>query len=134
MDTGLSDHSSLEGHWADHPDRTVPALPVVVQLNVLEHLSPHRVPRLESLAMYGLDLEAVEEALGARIVVAIALCAHAALEFMPSQQRLVQRRAILAPAVGVDDHALGHLTAPQRHQEGVGGYIESERGLKHSKT
>ncbi len=38
MDTGLSDHSSLEGLWADHPDRAVSALPVVVQLNLLEHL------------------------------------------------------------------------------------------------
>ena len=39
--------------------------------------------------MNGLNLEAVEEALGARIVIAIALCSHAALEFVAGQQRLV---------------------------------------------
>lgn len=45
MDVDLSDHLGLEGPWADPPDSTVSALPVVVQLNVLEHLSPHR-PRI----------------------------------------------------------------------------------------
>jgi aspartate racemase len=29
VDTGLSDHSGLEGLWADHPDGTVPALEVI---------------------------------------------------------------------------------------------------------
>lgn len=89
MDTDLSDHSGFEGLRADHPDCTVPALPVVVQLNILEYLSSHGVPGLESLAMDGFNLEAVEEALGARIVIAIALGAHAALEFVAGQQRLV---------------------------------------------
>lgn len=89
MDTNLSDHSGLEGLRADHPDRTVPALPVVVHLDVLEHLPPHSVPGLESLAMDRLDLEAMEEALGTGIVVAVALGTHAALEIVPGQQRLV---------------------------------------------
>lgn len=94
-------------------------MPVVVQFNVLEHLSPHGFPRFESLAMDGFDLEAVKETLGARIVVAVALGAHAALEFVAGQQRLVQRRIILAPAVGVNDHALGHLAVPQGHLQGI---------------
>jgi len=89
VDADLSDHSGFEGLRADHPDCTVSALPVVVQLNIREYLSSHGVPRLESLTMNGLNLEAVEEALGARIVIAIALCSHAALEFVAGQQRLV---------------------------------------------
>ena len=69
--------------------------------------------------MDGLDLEAVEEALGKGIVVAVALGAHAALELVAGQQRLIQRRTILAPAIGVNYHALGHLAAPQGHLQGI---------------
>lgn len=69
MDTDLSDHLGLKGLRPDHPDGTVPALPVVVQFNVLEYLPPHGFPGRESLAVNGLDLEAVKEALGAGIVV-----------------------------------------------------------------
>jgi len=119
VDTDLSDHSGLEGLWADHPDCTVPTLPVVVQFNILEHLSSHGLPRFESLAMDGLDLEAVKEALGASVVVAVALGAHAALKLVAGQQRLIQRRAILAPAIGVNYHALRHLPAPQSHLQGI---------------
>ena len=86
MDTDLTDHSGLECLRADHPNRTVPALPVVVHLDVLEHLPPHGIPGLESLAMDRLDLEAMEEALGARVVVAIALGTHAALQLVLEHQ------------------------------------------------
>ena len=41
MNTYLSDHLGLEGLRADHPSRTVPALPIVVHLDVLERLPPH---------------------------------------------------------------------------------------------
>jgi len=89
MDTDLSDHSGLEGLRSDHPDGTVPTLSVVVQFNVLEHLPPHGFPGRESLAVNGFDLETVEEAFGAGIIVAVALGAHAAPEIVPSQHRLV---------------------------------------------
>jgi len=67
VDTDPRDHSGLEGLRADHPNRTVPALPVVVQFDVFEHLPPHGSPGLEALAMDRLDLQAMEEALGARV-------------------------------------------------------------------
>ncbi|CDG56088.1 conserved hypothetical protein [Halomonas sp. A3H3] len=89
VETDLSDHSGLEGLWADHPDRTVPAVPVVVQLNVLAHLPSHGFSGRESLAVNGFDLEIVKEALGSGIVVAVALGTHAAPEVVPGQQRLV---------------------------------------------
>lgn len=96
MDADLSDHSSLKGLRTDHPNLTVPALPVVVYLNVLEHLPEHGIPGLESFTMDRLHLETEEEALGTGIVVAAALGTSAAPELVPSQQRLVRRRAILA--------------------------------------
>lgn len=86
MDTHLSDHSGFEGLWADHSDGTVPAMPVVVQFNILEHLSFHRFPGVKSLAVNRLDLETVEDALGTGIVIAISLGAHAALEIVSGQQ------------------------------------------------
>tara|TARA_R110000796_G_scaffold252326_1_gene386101 strand:+ start:7302 stop:7559 length:258 start_codon:yes stop_codon:yes gene_type:complete len=85
VDTDLSDHSGLEGLRADHPNRTVPTLPVVVHLDVLEHLPPHGLSGLESLAMDRLDLEAVEEALGAGVGVTVAFGTHTALENVPGQ-------------------------------------------------
>lgn len=86
MDTALRDHSGLEGFWADHPNGTVPALPVVVHLDIFEYLLSHNLPGLESLAMNSFDLEAVKEALGTGIVIAVALGAHAAREIVPGQQ------------------------------------------------
>lgn len=47
MDIEISDHSGLEGLWADHPNLYIPALPAVVQLNILEHLSAHNLPRFK---------------------------------------------------------------------------------------
>lgn len=80
MDTNLRDHSRFEGLRADHPSRTVPAMQVVVQLDVFEHLPPHGHPALETFAMDRLDLQTIEETLGARVVTAIALGIHDVLQ------------------------------------------------------
>ena len=66
------------GVRADHPNHTVPALPVVAHLNVLERLPVawhlgSRISDLETLAMSRLDLQALEKILGARVVVTIPL-------------------------------------------------------------
>jgi len=61
VDTDLIDHTGLEGLWADHPNRTVPALPVVVYLDVLEHLPPHGIPGFKTLTMAHLNLQAMED-------------------------------------------------------------------------
>lgn len=103
MDTNLSDHSGLEGLRTGHPNRTVPTLPVVVHLDILEYLPPSGIQGLESLTTDLLYLEAVEEILGIGIVVAIALGTHTASEMVPSQQRLVQRRTILPATVTMHD-------------------------------
>lgn len=78
MDTGLCDHSSFEGCWADHPNGAVATLSIVVQFNVLEDLPSYRVPGLETLAMDRLDLETMKEAFSTGVIVTIALGAHAA--------------------------------------------------------
>lgn len=94
MDTGLSDHSGFKGLWADHPNSTVPPLFVVVQFDVLKHLAPHIVSRCKLLPMDRFNLEAVEEAFGTGIIIAVAFGAHAARKLMPGKQRLVTRGAV----------------------------------------
>jgi len=91
VDTDLSDHSSLEGLRADHPNRTVSALLVVVDLDILEYLPTHGSSGVEALTMDSLDLEAVKEAFGTGIVVTVALGAHAASELMALDKLLIIR-------------------------------------------
>ncbi len=67
VDTDLSDHTGHEGLWVDYPNRTVPALPVVVYLYLLEHLPPHGIPDFETLTMDCLNLQAIEETHGIRV-------------------------------------------------------------------
>lgn len=78
MDTCLCDHSNFEGYWADHPNGTVAALPIVVQFNVFEDLPLYRILGPEALTVDSLDFETVKEAFSTGIIVAIALDAHAA--------------------------------------------------------
>ena len=78
MDTCLCDHSSFEGCWAEHPNGTVAALPIVVQSNVFKDLPLYRIPGPEALTVDSLDFETVKEAFSTGIIVAIALGAHAA--------------------------------------------------------
>ena len=61
-------------------------MPVVIQFNILEHLSLHRFPGVKSLAVNRLDLETMEEDLGTGIVIAISLGTHAALEVVSGQR------------------------------------------------
>lgn len=78
MDTGLCDHSSFEGCWADHPNGAVAALPIVVQFNVFEDPPLYRILGPEALTVDSLDFETVKEAFSTGIIVALALGAHAA--------------------------------------------------------
>ena len=112
MDTGLSDHSGFKGLWADHPNSTVPPLFVVVQFDVLKHLAPHIVSRCKLLPMDRFNLEAVEEAFGTGIIIAVAFGAHAARKLMPGKQRLVTRGTVLTTSIRMDYHAFGHFAFP----------------------
>lgn len=55
MHTSLSNHLGYKYLQTDHPEITVSALPVAVQVNVLEHLPPHGISRLEALTVDGFD-------------------------------------------------------------------------------
>lgn len=64
-------------------------LPVVVLLDVLEHLQPHGVSGFKSPAMERLGLEAAGQNLPTDIVVAVTFSTQAAMEVVPEQKRLV---------------------------------------------
>ena len=115
MDTILSTHPSLVGLGTDVPQRAMTPLTVIVGFDVFKHGFPHLDAAYEVLTVDAFDFQAVEEALRTRIVVAVAFCAHAALQVMSADQILISRRAVLAAAVAVYDHPLGLLTSPQRH-------------------
>ena len=71
------------------------------------------------LAVDGFDLEAVEEAFGTSVVIAIALAAHAASQIVVLQRPLLLGRTVLAATVGMHDDSAG-LDAPDtRHAQGV---------------
>lgn len=75
--------------------------------------------RLEPLAVDCLDLEAMVPALRRRVVVAVALATHAAHRRMLAQHPLVVRRAVLAAAIRMHDHAARSLAPPQRHRQAI---------------
>lgn len=77
----------------------VPALGVVKHLDVIEDILPGVLPRGVNLSLDALALEQLEEALGHRVVVAIAPPAHAALEVMGLQEVLPVMAAELATLV-----------------------------------
>lgn len=91
------------------------ALPVVVNLDVLEHCLPHGFTRPEPLSVDRFHLQRMEEAFGTGIVKTVALGAHAAPQLVPDYQRLIGAGAILAAAITVDDDAAWPLTLPQGH-------------------
>ena len=91
VDTLLSTYPGLEGFRADIDERAVTPLTVIVGFDVFKHSRTHLVSRPEALAMDAFNLQAVEEALGTGIVVAVALGAHATPKFMRSNQVLVSR-------------------------------------------
>ena len=58
------------------------------------------------------NLEAVEEAFGTGIIIAVAFGAHAARKLMPGKQRLVTRGTVLTTSIRMDYHAFGHFAFP----------------------
>ena len=91
---------ALEGGGADQAERRVPALLVVVDLEVLEGLALGVLAVLEDLDA-DLGLQGVEEALRHRVVVAVAGAAHAGHHPELLEAALVVTARVLAPAVAV---------------------------------
>ena len=75
--------------WADGAVGAVLAGSIVVHFDVLEYGLPHLLSGGESLAVNGLNLERVEEALGTGIIVTIALRTLAAEQLVLPDQLLI---------------------------------------------
>ena len=101
MDTLLSDSLCLKRFRADVSVGAVSAGSIVIHFDVFEYRLSHLLSGGESLTMDGLDLERVKEALGAGIVVAVALGAHGTHQRVFAQQRLVARVRGLCVAASV---------------------------------
>lgn len=99
------------------------AASVVIDLDILKNSSAHLIPGEEAFAVDHLHLQRVEETFGAGVIVAIALGAHAAHQVVLRQKVLIQGGAILAAAVGMHDHPLGHVATPECHLKRLAGQI-----------
>ena len=67
------------------------AVSIVVDFYVLEYSSPHSRSGSNSFTMDGLDLNRMKETLRTSIVIAVALCAHAARQAVSVEQSLEGR-------------------------------------------
>ena len=72
---------------------------VVVQLNILENGPAHGFAGGVAFAVDHLHFQCVEKTLGAGVVVAVALTAHAANQIVLDQEGLILPGAILASAI-----------------------------------
>ncbi len=78
----------FELYWRDAARCVVAALWVVEHLDVIEDISPCILPGWVNLAANPLTLEQLEEALGHRVVMAVAPMAHAAEQIVVAQETL----------------------------------------------
>jgi hypothetical protein len=94
---------------------TVSAGLVVVDLDILEH----GLARGKALAVDAFNLQGLKEALGAGVVVAVALGTLAREQAVTIEQRMVRRRAVRAAPVGMHEHAAGPVALPPGHAQGL---------------
>ena len=76
---------------------------IVVGFDVLKDISFGRFPGRVMRSLYLLDLQGVEEAFHGRVIVTVALPAHAAQQAMLIKQRLVIQSRVLAAPIGMQD-------------------------------
>ncbi len=97
----------------------VESVAIVVGLDVVKHVGLGLRTGVETLTVNGLNLEAVVPALHGRVVVAVALGAHAGDQAVRVEQGAVFARAVLAAAVRVHDHAARPVPAEQGHAQRI---------------
>src|SRR6266542_6985237 len=107
----------LEPPGTEIPESRMPSLPVIEPLDVVEELGARRRPRLPRRVVDELDLQRGEEALGDRVVPAIAPAAHAAHDPMLGQRLLVVTAGVLTAAIRMMQQPLGWAPTGQRHPE-----------------
>src|SRR5262245_59788019 len=101
--------------------RRMPPLPVVKELDVLDELRARRRPRVPHGVENKLDLQCGEEALGDRVVPAIAAAAHTADDAVLGENALVGAASVLTAAIRMMQQALGWAPPGQRHAERLEG-------------
>src|SRR5947209_7914935 len=106
---------SLERLRTDVADRGVTALAVVPDLDPLEDCSSRLLPGLEASSVDHLFLETGKEALGGRVVPAVALSAHAAHDPGFFEPFLVVVAGVLASSIAVAEHVLRRTSAHNGH-------------------
>lgn len=109
--------------WADIAVAATQAVSVVVDIDVLEHGAAGVFARGEAFAADCLDLEAVEEALRAGVVVTVGFRAYGGAQVVTLDDGLVGVGAVLHAAIGVDDDARRIATAIQCHRQGLAGHF-----------
>ncbi len=110
---------SFELHRAHIAERLVQPLPIIEHFDELEHLCAGLLPRVVVIpVMDQLVFERAEEALDDRVVVAVALAAHADHETLLGQQLLIGAAGVERALIAVMDEAGGGLSLGQRHLEG----------------
>lgn len=109
----------LELYRRDAAGRIVAALWVVEHLDVNEHIGAGILPGWIDLAANPLSLEQLEEALSHGVVVAVASPAHAAEQVVVPQETLPVVARELTAFIGVHQHRVFGLSAPQRHQQSI---------------
>jgi hypothetical protein len=81
---------------------------ILEDLDVLEDVTADLVPTRINFPFGSLTLQELKEVLGNGIVMAIASAAHAALQIIQLEKRLLLVASMLARLIGVDDNlALG---------------------------
>ena len=94
------------------------AFRIVVGFDVLKDIGFGRFPGRVTCSLYLLHLQGMEEAFHGRVVVTVALPAHAAQQAMVLKQRLVIQGRVLAAPIGMQDQP-GWGTAPEQgHGQG----------------
>jgi hypothetical protein len=91
---------------------------IVEALDVLEDRSSRLLPRPEGRSVDQLHLQRREEALGYRVVPAVALATHAARHTVNLQKVSIRRRSVLAASVGMVDQRARRAAVRQGHAQG----------------
>ena len=104
----------------------MPAVGVVEPLDVVEQREPGGAPRGEAVTGEQFAFERGEEALGRRIVEAIATTAHGTDESGFAQPPSEGQAGVLASLVRVMDDALRWPASPDRHVDGFDDQLAAE--------
>lgn len=123
MDTTLSEVLVFKLFRAESTTGTVATPPIVITLNIIKHRRPHDFPADKAFPMDTFHLQRVEEAFRTGIIITVASGAHATVQIMPLQQRLIARRTVLPAVICMDNDMSRSLTSPECHLQRIAGRL-----------